>query len=81
MNNMKRYQKIIQQDSPRYITTNVNEGLSNQKLTNYEIKDYLVSCPVFTKYIYLDIFKNMNVIDKFNLLFRILNMNDYYNEV
>ena len=68
--------KEIQQDSLKYITAKSNEYLSTQKLTTFEIRDYLFSCQDSAKSICLYIQKKMNVLEIFHLLVRTLKMNN-----
>ena len=79
-NILYRSWKIIQQDLLRYITPDTNEVLSTQKLKTFEIRDDMFSFQYFTKSFCLYIQKKINVIEKFCLLVRTLNMNDDDND-
>ena len=71
----KDIEKIIHQDSQKYITSEGENILSNHKLTNYEIEYDHVCCSDCTKYLFL-VNKKMIVIKKLYNLVKALNMND-----
>ena len=68
-------ENIVQQESHKYTTPEVNEGLLTQKLTNCEMEYDLFCCQDFTKPLWLD-FRKINDLKKLYLLVRTLNMND-----
>ena len=69
-------EQIIQYHSQKYITSEGGDNLSNQKLTNCEIKYYQFCCSYCTKSLCLDIKKKMSALEKLYNLVKILNMND-----
>ena len=72
----KDIENIVQHDSQKYITSEGEEDLSNQKLTICEIDFDPFCCSDCTKSLCLDIKKRMWDLEKLYNLVKTLNIND-----